>query len=92
MEETAPGELPPIATLDLDPDYRRDPTSPHYCCLCHRTVDPSRPNVQRVRVGLAGNYILAPADPREATVFLVGSECARKVPPAYRLPPDTNES
>jgi hypothetical protein len=92
MHDTESAEFAPIAILDLDPDYRRDPRSADFCCLCHRTVDARRSSVVRVRVGLGGSYILAPADPRDATVFLVGSECARKVPRAYRLPPDTTAS
>lgn len=85
----------------LDPDYRRQPKTDHFCCLCQRDIKTPKEKTGTVHYVDGGNSILSLADedryqamstaqpggqePGEMGCFPIGSECARKLPKGFVL-------
>lgn len=81
---------------DLDPDYRREPKTPHFCCLCQRDIKTPINETAYLHWIDGGNAILSVRDeqrhaelsakqyggqfPGEMGSLPVGADCARKLP------------
>jgi hypothetical protein len=77
---------------DLDPDYRRQPKTSHFCCLCQRDIKTPPAETAYLHYVDGGNAILAVEDEARFSElqdagdmysFPVGSECARKLPNGF---------
>lgn len=89
----------------LDPDYRTDPKTQHFCALCQKDMKTPPGESQYLHFVDGGSAILAVADEDryqalsakqpggqfagEMGCYPVGPECARKLPKGYVLPPRT---
>lgn len=72
-----------------DPDYRKDPKTDRFCGLCQRDLKPGARVVQAIEADGEHGCIVHPEDASaeelEHYKMLVGPECAKKVPPEYRI-------
>lgn len=80
---------PLISIFDLDPDFRKEPKTEHYCALCQRDIKTSE-KVNQVRLVFDEANSLCVAANDDATTYEgdiglkpVGSECTKKVPTDY---------
>lgn len=87
----------------LDPDYRRNPKTNHFCCLCQRDIPKPLDQIAFVHYVHGGDAILAVADEAryeaysssqpggqdagEMGIFAIGPECAKKLPAGFVRPP-----
>src|SRR5690349_616698 len=82
---------PPIRARYLDPDFRRDPRTNHYCCACQKDLKQGRP-YRRAMVAYSGFYVIhpdqwaeAPSAPpycghaAEAEIRPIGLDCAARL-------------
>jgi len=72
-------------TKYIDPDYRRDPKTDHFCCRCQKDIKPGSPfrMVHCVDGGMSAlhpddeaNYV---TDAGDMGCFPIGMDCARKI-------------
>lgn len=75
----------PAGMIWIDPDFRRDPKTDHYCVRCQRDLKPGQP-FRMVCLAFEGFYVWDPAihsvDPTGETdmgLHPVGMDCARKI-------------
>jgi hypothetical protein len=72
---------------DLDPDYRKDPKTDHFCCRCQKDL-PLHKKAGMVHLVNGGNWVLHPSQEKEWNWkgnhhegdlggFPIGPECAR---------------
>lgn len=69
----------------FDGDYRKVPKTSFFCAMCQKDLKPS-PEVEYVFLGDPAEYVTDPQqlDGVEMKVP-IGPECAKKIPPAYRV-------
>jgi hypothetical protein len=83
----------------LDPDYRRNPKTEHFCCLCQRDIKTPPTETAYLHYVDGGSMILSAEDekrwqkvtaelpggqhPGDCGCHPVGSECARKLPKGF---------
>lgn len=76
----------------LDPDYRRQPKTQHFCCLCQRDIKTPPAETDYVHYVDGGSAILAVEDearfselqhPGDMYSFPIGPDCARKLPKGF---------
>ena len=71
-----------MRTVQLDPDYRREPRTALHCYVCQRDIAPSRPYWQ-VAVSLDETWSMLGVHPDDADASTewhpVGPECARRI-------------
>lgn len=67
-------------------DFRRAPKTRFFCALCQKDLNPDAANIEYVYLGDPAEFVADPArlDGSEMKVP-VGPECARKIPPGYRV-------
>jgi Zn ribbon nucleic-acid-binding protein len=102
MEPQGVRAAQPIRTKWMDPDFRRDPKTPHFCVMCQRDLMPGQPH-RAVRWELDKLEAIHPADwERAATEIpaqrapqigertiehgLLGMDCARKLGLEWSVP------
>lgn len=77
---------------DLDPDYRRNPKTQHFCCLCQKDIKSAPSDTGYARYVDNGNAILSVQDISrfsslqdfgEMHSFPIGPECAKKLPRGF---------
>lgn len=74
-----------ICIMDCDPDYRRDPKTPHFCHRCQKDLKPGQPT-RWVHVIAGGVRYLHPEDEAayvddggNMNFFPVGLDCAKRI-------------
>jgi hypothetical protein len=95
-EATIGGEAFAIVGLyDLDPDFRKDPKTQHFCCLCQRDIKTPISDTGYVHMIEGGMAFLAIADEARYNAlpdrvragdmysFPVGPDCAKKFPKGF---------
>jgi hypothetical protein len=83
-----------IRTKWLDPDFRRDPKTNHYCMICQRDLKPGQPS-RTIRYELDRYEAIHPSDWEQAAIEIpaarprygadaiiegpIGMDCARRL-------------
>lgn len=92
-----------VGLYDLDPDYRRDPRTQHFCSLCQKDIKHAPDETAYLHFVDGGMWILSVADEAryeamsakqpgrqdagELGFHPVGNDCARKLPKGFVHPP-----
>jgi len=76
-----------ISIFDLDPDFRKEPKTDHYCALCQRDLQAAKRHAQIHLAYVEGFELVANGSAVEGEdhgLKPVGPECVKKVPTKYR--------
>jgi hypothetical protein len=85
----------PIRSKWMDPDFRREPKTSHFCAVCQRDLKPEQPH-RRVLFTLADyaavhvdDWLRAQGETGEGYVIeAIGMDCARRLGPEWSASKD----